>query len=67
MEFTGISKLTFQENDMMRILAMSLALACGAVQECGAMDLLSKPLPGELTSDYGFAVHKDFKASVRGQ
>lgn len=36
---------------MRRIVLMALALACGALQECGAMDLLAKPLPGEWTSD----------------
>lgn len=36
---------------MKRVVLMGLALACGALQECGAMDLLTKPLPGEWTSD----------------
>ena len=36
---------------MKRIILTGLMLAWGTLQECGAMDLLAKPLPGEWTSD----------------
>lgn len=35
----------------MRIFLTGLVLVCGAMKTCSAMDILSKPLPGEWTSD----------------